>query len=206
MTSDYVRHALLTAWRVARFDSKAISEFDRSFEGFFRSFFAVVLCAPLYIIVLMAERNVAADVATQMPSMGISPISELSTAVFLIEGIAYLASWAVFPLAMIGITQLIGTGQRYVPFVIAYNWSACIVLAITVVPYIVYLAGVLPLALLLILYYPITIFALVYRWRIARDALETTPWNAAGVVIFDVLLSILIAVLAGWVRKGITGS
>jgi hypothetical protein len=57
MNAAYVREQILVALRVARFEKAAIHDFDQSLDGFFRSFFGIVLCAPLYVLILTAERR-----------------------------------------------------------------------------------------------------------------------------------------------------
>jgi hypothetical protein len=200
MTFGYIRHALITAFRVASFDKQAMTDFDHSFEGFFRSFIGIVLCAPFYVIVLLAERRMAVDATALVPELSAAGLPPADAAYYAIEGGTYLLEWLAFPLAMIGIVRLIGAGARYVPYVIAYNWSGNLVMAVTIIPYLFYLAGVISLTGVLLLYYPITIFTLVYRWRIARDGLGITAMTATGVVLFDFLLTIFVALLAAEIR------
>jgi hypothetical protein len=195
MSIGYIRHALATAFRVARFDTKAMAEFDQSFEGFFRSFIGIVLCAPLYVVVLFAERRIAVDATVRFPDLSAAGLPPPDLAYYAVEGGSYLLEWLAFPLAMIGIVRLIGAGARYVPYIVAYNWSGCLILTATMIPYVFYLAGVLSLTGVIILYYPVAIFTLVYRWRIARDGLRISAMTATGIVTLDFLLSILVALL-----------
>lgn len=204
MILNEISRSLHAAWRVARFESKAINDFDTSFEGFFRSFMGIVLCAPLYGIILVGERDVALSMRN-MPELAFLPIAPSNFSVFLTEGIAYVANWVAFPLAMIPIASLIGAGTRYVPFIVAYNWGACIVMAATLIPYLLYFSGLIPAIGVVLFYYPVTLFALVYRWRIARDGLATSTVNATAIVIFDVLLSVFVAMSAAFIRRSLIG-
>lgn len=192
MTPSYVLHALMTAFRVARFDNNAVDDFDQSVEGFFRSFFGIVLAAPLYSIAVMAQRRIAEELA----EAGGESLPVTGDGFTLIEWGAYAVNWIALPVAMILIARLIGVVPRYVPFVVAYNWGSCLVLALSTVPYFFYLLGVIPLIGVVLLYYPVVIFALVYHWRIARDGLQIPGLTAAGIVLLDLLLSILIALTA----------
>jgi hypothetical protein len=201
MDSAYMRHALATALRVARFDRQAIAAFDQSFEGFYRSFFGLLLCAPLYILIVAAERRMALDPEVAMPELARTALPPISATLVTIETLTYLASWLTFPLLMIVVVRLIGATARYVPFIVAYNWTSCIVLAATVVPYALYFTGILSLAGILALYYPIAIYTLVYRWGIARDGLQISGLTAMGIVILDFLLSIFVALGAARLRE-----
>lgn len=191
MSPSYVLHALMTAFRVARFDNNAVDDFDQSVDGFFRSFFGIVLAAPLYSIAVMAQHRIAEELAEasgeSLPVTG--------AGFYLIEWGAYVVNWIALPVVMILITRLIGVAPRYVPFIVAYNWGSCFVLALSAIPYFFYLLGVIPLIGVALLYYPVVIFALVYHWRIARDGLQIPGLTAAGIVLLDLLLSILIALM-----------
>ena len=200
MNFGYIRHALATAFHVARFDKNAMGDFDHSFEGFFRSFIGIVLCAPLYVVVLLAERRMAVDATALMPELSAAGLPPADLAYYVVEGGTYLIEWLAFPLAMIGIVRLIGAGANYVPYIIAYNWSGCLVMAVTVLPYMLYLGGLISLTGVIILYYPITIFTLVYRWRIAHDGLRISGMTATGVVLFDFLLTIFVALVAAEIQ------
>jgi hypothetical protein len=200
---SYMRHALATALRVARFDRQAIAGFDQSFEGFYRSFFGIVLCAPFYILIILAERRMASDPATAMPELARTALPPISTTLLTVETLTYLASWLTFPLLMIVVVRLIGATARYVPFIVAYNWTSCIILGATVIPYALYLTGAISLAGILALYYPIAIYTLIYRWGIARDGLQISSLTAMGIVILDFLLSIFVALAAARLRGGL---
>ena len=196
IAGSYVRQSLATAIRVARFEPQAVAGFDNSFEGFYRSFFGVILCAPLYLLTVLAERRLALE-ADAETSAAASSLPPPSAALYGLEIVTYLVNWLAFPLVMIAIVRLIGATTRYVPFIVAYNWTSCIVIAATVVPYALYLAGALSLAGILAFYYPIAMMTLLYRWRVAKDALQIPGMTAVGVVILEALLSIFVA-LGAW--------
>lgn len=85
MSFAYIRHALSTAWRVARFDKDAMGDFDQSFEGFFRSFIGIVLCAPIYLLVLLAERRMAADASVRFPELSAAGLPRPDLAYYAFE-------------------------------------------------------------------------------------------------------------------------
>jgi hypothetical protein len=192
MNFAYVRNQLWIALRIARFDAGAVREFDHSIDGFFRSFVALLLCAPLYIFIVVAQRRLAAAAPTEMPDLEFGPVLPITPGYVLFEAFAYLANWLAFPIALIFIVRLIKAGDRYVPFIIAYNWTACVVVFVSFVPQLLYLAGVLPMAVVIAFYIPILIFAAAYEWLVAREALGISALTAAGIVLIDYLLSSLV--------------
>ena len=53
VTSREVVAALYGAYRLARFDPSGLALFDATIAGFSRSFFAAVLVAPVYLVLLL---------------------------------------------------------------------------------------------------------------------------------------------------------
>jgi hypothetical protein len=181
---SYVRQSLEAAVRLARFDKTAIGDFDTSFEGFFKSFAAMVLCIPLYLIQMAAQRYVISGMENAPALEPIGP------GMFAVDLFFYAVEWIAFPLAMIAIVPLINAGPRYVPFIIAHNWASCLVLAAQVLPSLFLLAGLQFLATATAL--PLLIAALVYLWLVAREGLQTSAASAAGIVVLEILLSVLV--------------
>jgi hypothetical protein len=188
----YVRHALATALRMARFDRTAIADFDQSYEGFFRSFYGILLCAPIYAVILIAERRLAADPNAELSELTLARLPPPSLALYALEALTYLVSWLAFPLAMILMVRLLGATRRYVPLIVAYNWSSCILLAAMALPWLLYLSGVVSVTGVAALYAAVWTFGFIYRWIVAREGLQTSGLTAAGIAIFDYLLGLLI--------------
>jgi hypothetical protein len=200
MTGSYVRHALVTAFRVARFDTGASEAFDHSFEGFFRSFFAALLSLPLYVFLVVVEQRFVNDEPVNGANRAAAAPS-LGAGYWLIEMIAYAVDWVALPLAMVLIVKLIGASHRYVPFVIAYNWGSCLVYLAMTIPSTAFLLGVATPTGIFILSYGVAVFVITYRWRLARETLQISGLNAAAIVIFDVLLSFLITIAAARLHR-----
>ena len=203
MNLAYVREQLEVALRFARFEQNAVRDFDQSFDGFFRSFAGIVLCAPFYVLIVLADRSIAANAATEMPGVEIGPLPPANLAFFALESLNYLVNWIAFPLAMIFITRIIGAGPRYVPFIVAYNWTACVIFALTVIPPLLYLSGLVPVAAASALSLPVILLAIAYRFKVAREALQVSGLNAAGIVLFDLLLSLFIVMANARLRAGL---
>ena len=170
--------ALRAALRLARFDEGGLAEFDVTYEGFWRSFFAALLVAPGYALLVMQKWSV-------LPEPPVGPGAVLA------EAFGYLLGWIAFPLALIPLTQLLGLGQRYVVLVVATNWSKVVqmiafLLAIGLAAGSASEAGGL---LVLIA----TGAILVYQWFVTRVALACSAALAAGVVVLDVVVSLLIS-------------
>lgn len=171
------KRGLEGAWAIARRDPDAMSRFDLTVEGFWASFFAAVVAAPGYLLLLV----------DQYSTQGLG--AHLGEVAF-IELLAYGVGWAIFPLAALPLTQALGLGHRYVPLVVASNWGSVLQVALLVCTTVV--ASVLPEPMRLTLALAAMLVALTYQWQVFRVSLQSTGLIATGLVIVDILISVLV--------------
>jgi len=175
-----VRLALFGALRLAKGDRGGLSCFDRSLDGFWRSFRAAVIAYPLYLILLMMR----VTVVEWQRSGGWYIVT--------VETIAYVIAWVAFPLAMITVTRWIDRAHRFFDFMVPYNWSQLPQSALFVLVGLEAESGVLGTQLAQVIDLAAAIAVLVYEWFIARVSLETTASAAAFVVLVDLVLGALV--------------
>jgi hypothetical protein len=180
-----VRLALIGALRLARGDRGGLSCFDRSLDGFWRSFRAAFISYPLYLILLSMRVTVA-----EWETSG-------AFVIIMVETIAYVIAWTAFPLLMLIVTQRIGRSHRFLDFMVPYNWSQVPQSALFVLVGLETESGVLGAQPAQAIEVAAAVAVLVYEWFIARVALETTVSAAVLVVIVDLLLGVLISHVAG---------
>ncbi len=178
----YVTRSVYGAWRLARLDRGGMSFFELSIPGFWRSFFAAVVVAPAFAVLVALRFGHETELG---PDLDLGPF-------LVVKLVAYAVSWAAFPLAMLVLARLLSLSAFYVPFIIAYNWSAVIQIAVFLPAALIEASGLLPETLAGILMMIATMAILSYQWFVARVALQTTGVMAAGLVAFDLLLGILI--------------
>jgi hypothetical protein len=174
------RLALTGLWRLAHGDHGGLRCFDRSLDGFWRSFRAAIFCYPLYLVLLLM-RVAAAD---WQSSGGLRILT--------VETIGYIISWTAFPLAMLSVTRWIGRPSRFFDFMVPYNWYQ---LPQSVLFVLVGLASANgPADSLAIQALGIVAAAAVigFEWYLARVALAATRSAAALVVLVDLALGALI--------------
>ncbi len=167
------------ACRLARLDAAGMSYFDTTIGGVWRSFFAAVLIAPFYALLL----------AIRFPLDGadVDPLQ-----VVLAEGVAYVMSWVAYPVVMATLTQIMGRWERFPAYLVAYNWSMILQNALFLPIGLFGAMGVLPADAANFLWLIAFVAVLVYLWFIARTALDLPPFTCAGIVILDIALSYLI--------------
>ena len=180
-----IRRSLEGAARLLMFDAGALRYFNMSVAGFWRSFLAALIAAPIIALILMFQDGLLranAGSETEIP-----PLSQQ----FASEIFAYPLSVALFPVAMIGLSRLLKVTHRYVPDIIAYNWASVIASLLTLAPLLVYAAGLIDARHGLAAVLGLKLVICGYLWFIARASLGVPGLTAAGLVLIDVLLSVL---------------
>jgi hypothetical protein len=177
-------NGLFGAWRLARFDASGLSFFDASTDGFWRSFHAAAIVAPLYGILIYAD-------------LAFGHIGDADGLHFvMIRIIAYVIGWVLFPLVMVEITRAMNREKHYLGYIVAYNWSAVIQYAIFT-PIALFLTGdgqlASPVGLLGV---GIMGYLQVYTWFVARSALDVPGGTAAMLVVADVILMMLLNIVS----------
>ncbi|MCB1884946.1 MAG: hypothetical protein KDG89_13270 [Geminicoccaceae bacterium] len=169
MTWTWFAAQIEAALRLLRREPDAITGFDLSVDGFWRSFVAALVCLPGFF--LLSPPN---DPGFSWPS----------------ETLGYVVGWLVFPLVMVPLSRSLGKGERYVPLVVAINWGAVLQMAAFVTA--VTLSRLLPQPLGALLVLGTTVVVVLYEWHIVRSALATTAGIAAALTALDLGLGIAV--------------
>lgn len=180
----------LGAGRIFLFDHRGYQYFNFSREGFWRSFLAAFLVAPLFLAIMAAQHRVVLHGAAPQQLAELPSLARM----LVLELLVYPVYWAAFPLLMLWLVRLLGVPARYTPYITVYNWSAVIAVTIEAVPYVLLGLHILPLQLLQPSVFTSVVIALVYRWSIAHTALGIGTFAAVGVVFADLALAIAIAI------------
>ena len=179
-----VRLALVGALRLAKGDRGGLSCFDRSLDGFWRSFRAAVIAYPLYLILLMMRVTIA-----EWERSG-------GFYIIVVETIAYVIAWVAFPLAMLTVTRWLNRSHRFFDFMVPYNWSQLPQSALFVLVGLQSTSDAISAQPAQVIEIAAAIAVLAYEWFVARVALETTASAAALVVLVDLVLGVLISHVA----------
>lgn len=171
--------SLRAAWRLFLLDGEAVSGFNRSIEGFWRSFFAAVFTLPYYVLRLW-EPYQAGEVG-------------------LFSAVGYfIASWIAFPVVTALLAHLLGLTRNYVSYIIAYNWASALIAQPGLLILLLLQTGMIGVDTLAMLLFSLFVASLWYGWAITRVVLGAGIVTACGFVILadliDLLLSSLILV------------
>ena len=171
-----VQLAIGGALRLARGDRRGLGFFDASIDGFWRSFRAALICYPPYLLHLRFRID-----APVWEAAGVVPI--LAT-----ETIAYVISWVAFPLLILPLARQLGRENRFLGFMVAYNWSQIPQAVLFVLIGLDGVTGLFPPSVVQVAGLLAVIAVLVYQWFIARVALAVNAAQAMVVVIIDVVM------------------
>jgi hypothetical protein len=170
--------AIVGALRLARGDRGALNYFDRTLDGFWRSFRAAALAYPLFVILLTLR-----IAGPEWAKAG-------GFRIMLVETIGYVISWVLFPLVMLPITRALGREHRFYDFMVPYNWSQVPQSVLFV------LVGLPGGAGMRLAGFVAAYAVLLYEWFIARVGLEISGVAAGLVVIVDVVASLAVGQIA----------
>jgi hypothetical protein len=170
-----VQLAVGGALRLAVGDRRGLGFFDPSIDGFWRSFRAGLICYPLYLLLVYFR-----PAGPQWETSGVAPV-------LAVETIAYVISWVGFPLLILPLARWLGRDDRFLRFMVAYNWSQIPQTVLFVLVGLDAWSGFLPPSVASFARLLAAIAALVYEWYIARVALAVTGTQATLVVIIDLL-------------------
>ncbi len=188
ITADEVGRSLKGTVALLNHRPEGLSAFDLSERGFWRSFVAVWLTLPAYIVSLALERM----------RLGLSDASEPLLGNFwidLVVALAHVASFVALPVATIFVVRGMRLATRYAPFVIVTNWISVAGLLVLSVPAILLLAGwaTPALATLFTLAFAVIVFRV--QWFATRVTLGVSPGFATGIVMLGIILNGAIATI-----------
>jgi len=171
-TGDYVHNALTASWRMMWGRREANRMHDLTADGFWISFFAIVIALPPLVVGWVA---VSDDLAGFPGGFG----SRLGVVVRL--AIVDIGTW-LFPLALLAVVSpYAGIQKRFVHYVVAANWGTAITAWIMLPPSLVRLIQGEPGELVVLVSIVLFIFTLVLIWRLTDAAYERGPAVASAV-------------------------
>lgn len=184
ITQKEVLAGLFGAYRLARLDVGGMDYFDKTLRGFWRSFYAGVLIAPMFFLLLLVDFMA-----------GEQTISAVRF--FTIQGVAFVIALFIFPLVMINVTDALDRTDKYLGYIVAYNWAQVWQNLVFISFVILAQGGVIPPSLALPLQVLILLAIMAYSWFVARTALDLTTGMAIAIVAIEWSLAIFV----NWITK-----
>jgi hypothetical protein len=185
LTADEVNRSLRGTLDLLNRRVEGLRAFDMSERGFWRSFAAILLTLPAYIVSLAFERL---RLGILLPDRSILD----SIGLDLMVGLCHTASFVALPIAMIWLTRALRLTERYVPFVIVTNWVTAIGLLILSVPAILLLVGWAPAGLATLFTIAFAVIVVRLQWFATKVTLGVSGGLALGIVALGLGLNFVI--------------
>lgn len=176
--------ALSAATKLVLHDREGLKGFNNTLPGFWHSFTAIVLIAPVYLFI---------------SSINWTPESTGTIAGYSVTRhlMALGLQWAIWPLVMVFATRWSGLGQHFTRYVIVYNWSNVLIITALSLPALLFRIGIIPVEAAAMLTGIIQLGTFYLEWYLARASLDTKGVIAAAVVLGNFVLSVGILRLTG---------
>jgi hypothetical protein len=177
-----IHRQLVGAWRMMTGRRDGLRLLDLSLDGFWNSFFAIVVAGPA---MLAGWVPLADDLAGAGADLGL----KISLLVRL--GLADLGAWVLPLVALAALAPYAGIRHRFVHYVVAGNWGSAIFAWMTLPVSLVrlFVPGTTDVALGLSLV--VFLATLVLYWRLTDAALEKGPATATAVFAFMLVASLV---------------
>lgn len=181
-----IRAALDGSWLLLRKRPEGMAFFDQSIQGFWRSFGVVVLLIPAYLVAGLADRRLFVEQNLYHPDL--FP----DGAFWFAHAFGLAADWLVLPIVLAALALPLGISRRYVPFIVARNWTSLLATTPYLVIYSLFLLGILSTELTVLLSLLLLPVVIWYSYLVTRIALQASLSLAIGIVVLDVVLSLLV--------------
>ncbi|WP_407048544.1 hypothetical protein [Methyloraptor flagellatus] len=184
-TPGEIRAGLIGSWQLLKGDPRGMTYFDTSIEGFFRSFWVFVLLLVPFAISIGGEYKM--EIAKFADPRGFPTIFYI-----VMQAIAYLVMWFAFPAVLALLARPLGIAERYVPYIVARNWTSTIGTLVYLVPTLLFLADLLSMKALSGHLLFALLFNLYYSFVVTRIAAGTPIGFSIGLVMLDFVLTLLV--------------
>ncbi len=181
-SADDIQSYLWAVWRLMNGRDEGLKDLDLSADGFWNSFFAIVVALPALVVGWVAFANELGG----GEALGYR-LSVIARLIFI-----DLASW-IGPIVLLALVAgPAGIGSRFVPYVVASNWASAIFIWILVPPSIIelFVPGITDFATLLSL--GLIIVTLILSWRLTNTVIGMGAAVATAVFVGMLVASLVI--------------
>lgn len=180
-SAEEIQSYLVGAWRLMNGKPEAIRMFDLSADGFWNSFYAILIAVPALTV----------GWATVASEVGDGTGGRVATVVLL--GVIDISTWVLPLVAFAFLSRPLGVGDRFVAYVVAGNWGSALLVWIMLPPALIRLVfpGWQDAATLLSI--AVFVVSLALTWRLTNAVIDRGAALATGV--FALMLAMSIAVL-----------
>ncbi|MEP9372005.1 transporter [Mesorhizobium sp. KR1-2] len=182
--ADDIQRYLVGAWRLMTGRRDGLALLDVSADGFWNSFFAIVLALPPLFV----------DWAGWAKELGADPLAPTSQfSYFLRLGVADLGAWVLPLIGLAFVAPLAGIRDRFVQYVVAVNWASAILSWLVLPAALLRLVVSSDSSLFLLVSFGLFGLSMVLTWRLTTIVIARGP--AIGSAVFGGMFAASIFVL-----------
>lgn len=182
VTAEEVNRSVRGTLDLLHSRAEGLKSFDMSEQGFWRSFTAIWLTLPAYVVSLAFERLRLGLLQPDRSLLG-------SLWIDLVVALGHVASFVALPLAMIWVARRYGLTKAYVPFVIVTNWITVVGLLVLSVPAMLLLLGWATPSLASLFSLAFAIIIVRMQWFATKATLGVSGLAAFGIVLLGIVLN-----------------
>ncbi len=180
--AETIQTCLAAAWRMMMGHSDGLRRLDLSSDGFWDSFFAIAVAAPVMLTRWIA---MAGDLSGGDPSFP----ARLSLIVRL--ALIDLGAWVLPFIGLAALARQAGIADRFVHYVVAANWGTALLVWLMLPAFLIQLFSPGSTDLTTTVAFAIFLVSLVLSWRLTNAALEKGPAVATGVFLGMFIVSLM---------------
>ncbi len=174
---NYFGRSLAGAWQLIKLNPQAMDYFDKSADSFWKSFWAIILVAPVFLLGL----NVSYDMAVEQGH-------QISLTAHIVE---FSLRLPLIALVMAFFTKFLRIDAHYSEMIIAFNWLWVLANYIILPISMLITLGVLPLKAGTLGVMIVAIYLELYvTWFLFKQSLKISGWLAFGVMVFKALFTL----------------
>jgi len=174
---NYVIRSLTGAWELIKLNPRAMDYFDKTADGYWKSFWAIALVAPLFFLGL----HVSYDQA-------VAQGHQISYAAHVIE---FFLRLPLIALVMIFFTKFLKIDRHYSDMIIAFNWLWVVANYIILSFSMLMSLNIIPLEIGTLFVMAVATYLELYvTWVLFKMSLKISGWLAFGVMVFKALFSL----------------
>ncbi|UCH75822.1 MAG: hypothetical protein JSU82_08355 [Rhodospirillales bacterium] len=193
ITLDELTTGVFVAWRLFLGDAQAVALLDDSRAGARKSFWCAALILPP-TVAIWALQHATASAAPGNFGVLVEKAGLARTLTVL--AVFYVIGWTAWPVLMHWLAGFLGAGRHYFRYLAAYNWSATVVVILTLLYAVIDCSGVAPKRAMSLISLAVLTVMWIYHWFILRRALDVNGGLAAVLVAAQFSLSVLIEVVS----------
>ena len=182
-SAENIQLYLTGAWRMMLGKADGLRLLDLSADGFWNSFFAIVIALPPLTVSWVGAANELSQLSADFGSK-FSIVARLA--------VIDLATWILPLIALAVIVSRVGLAERFVHFVVSGNWASALFIWITVPVSLARLIWPLGTETKVLLWFVLIALNLVVSWRVTHVALAKGAAVTTAVFAGMLFLSLVI--------------